>query len=97
MSSNTKKTKTGKEKRHKHWEAEPLPPSVRRRRRTSLYRHSPKSAMFDKVIIGFAVLIAFVMITTKGCDRSVKGLSKLFTSSDQQETPKKVELKHDEQ
>ncbi len=95
--SSTETTPSRKKKTPKEFYPEaPLPPSVRRRRRTSLYRHSAKSELFDKVLIGFAVLIAFVMVSTRGCDRSIKGLTKLFTADDQASTPQKDELKHDE-
>ncbi len=75
-----------------------LPPSVRRRRRTSLYRHSSKSMMFDKVIIGFAVLVAFIMISTRGCNRGLKGLTTLLTGKQaSHSSPDKMELQEHEQ
>jgi hypothetical protein len=91
MSDKIQKKKKKKKKKKSELTWENLPTPIKRRRKYNRYRHSAKSGMFDKVVISVALIAGLFMISTRGCDKSVKSLAK-FMSPDKQESTEKNQL-----
>ncbi|PKN46438.1 MAG: hypothetical protein CVU59_06090 [Deltaproteobacteria bacterium HGW-Deltaproteobacteria-17] len=54
------------------------PPRPRRRARLT-YRSAERSMMADQVLILMALLVAFFMVYSRGCQSSFDGLTRLLT------------------
>ncbi|MBU1411518.1 hypothetical protein KKD52_10490 [Myxococcota bacterium] len=59
-------------------EVEPEPPRPRRRVRLT-YGSAERSMMADQVLILMALLIAFFMVYSRGCQSSFDGMTRLLT------------------